>query len=284
VPSGSSTVQRVKEQQAKHWDSVAAGWDGWLEWTERNFSSLSEWFTEAAGWAPGVRALDIACGAGYPALTGARRIQPDGRQVATDISPAMVAVVSRRASAVGLNNIECLEMDAENLRFDDQSFDAVTNAYGLMFCPDPTRAMTEAYRVLKGGGRFAFATWDDSSKSPFFDVITSIAAPILSLPAPDPAAPGPFRLASALRLDSMLRASGFSRVEVESRTATFECASVAEYCQLFSDVAWKARIAALTDAQLARFHDAVRHAAQPFMVNGRLRMIATSLCASGQKA
>ena len=91
------------------------------------------------------------------------------------------------------------------------TFDAVTNAYGLMFCPDPQLAVSEAYRVLKTGGRFAVATWDEPSNSPFFTVITSEAAPILSLAAPDPAAPGPFRLASATLLESMLRTAGFSR-------------------------------------------------------------------------
>lgn len=284
MQSGSSAAQRVKQQQAKHWDNVAGGWAAWLDWTERNFSPLSEWFAEAAGWAPGMHVLDIACGAGYPALLGASRVRPGGRQVATDISPAMVLAASQAANATGLSNIEFLEMDAEDLRFDDQSFDAVTNAYGLMFCPDPQLAVNEAYRVLKTGGRFALATWAEPSNSPFFTVITSVAAPILSLAAPDPAAPGPFRLASATLLESMLRTAGFSRVHVKSCSATFECASAEEYVRLFSDFAWKARLAALPDAARLRFQDAVRDGAEPFTKDGRLRLVATSLCASGEKA
>lgn len=64
---------------------------------------------------------------------------------------------------------------------------------------------------------------------------------------------------------------------------TVECASVAEYCQIFADVAWKARIAALSDADAARFREAVAKAAEPFINGGRIHLVATSLCASGRK-
>ena len=57
----------------------------------------------------------------------------------------------------GLDNIEFLEMDAEELTFQDASFDAVTNAYGLMFCPDLPRALSEARRVLKPGGHWRWS-------------------------------------------------------------------------------------------------------------------------------
>ena len=156
-------------------------------------------------------------------------------------------MASSRANADGLDNIEFVEMDAEQLTFDDAAFDAVTNAYGLMFCPDLPRASREAHRVLKPGGRFALVTWDDPSKSPFFSVITPVAAPFLSLQPPDPAAPGPFRLSSPPQLELLLRDAGFSDVRIESVSMTLELASAAEYLQVFSDVAWKAKVASLSE-------------------------------------
>ena len=62
------------------------------------------------------------------------------------------------------------------LRVDDNSFDAVTNVYGLMFCPEPQRAVREVHRALKPGGLFALVTWDEPSKSLFFTVIGELAA------------------------------------------------------------------------------------------------------------
>jgi ubiquinone/menaquinone biosynthesis C-methylase UbiE len=275
----------VKDQQKKHWNAVADGWAAWFDWTEQNFSAVTDWFRDAADWKPGGRILDVGCGSGFPALAAAASIRPGGSVVATDISPEMLAVASSRANADGLDNIEFVEMDAEQLKFDDAEFDAVTNAYGLMFCPDVPRAFREAHRVLRPGGRFALVTWDDPSQSPFFSVITPVAVPFLSLQPPDLAAPGPFRLSSPSQLELLLSEAGFSDVRVESVAMTLELASAAEYLQIFSDVAWKARVASLSDPDLARFREAVAEAARPYVdeVSGRLRLVATSLCASGRR-
>jgi ubiquinone/menaquinone biosynthesis C-methylase UbiE len=273
----------VREQQKQHWNAVAEGWATWYDWTARNFQPVADWCRDAAGWKPGARVLDVGCGSGFPALAAAAWVRPDGTVVATDISPEMLAVASGRAKADGLDNIRFVEMDAEQLEFEDADFDAVTNVYGLMFCPDILRALREARRVLKPGGRLALVTWEPPSNSPFFSVIFPVAAPFLSLRPPDLAAPGPFRLSSPAELESLLREAGFSDVRVDSLPMTFEFASAAEYLQVFSDVAWKPRVAALSKTDLAHLRKAVADAAQPYMIDGRLKVGTGSLCASGRR-
>jgi ubiquinone/menaquinone biosynthesis C-methylase UbiE len=227
--------------------------------------------------------LDVACGAGYPALAAARSVQPGGQVVATDLSRPMLDVAAERAREEGLRNIEFVQRDAEDLQFQSQSFDGLMNAYGLMFCPDPPRALAEARRVLVPGGRLTLVTWDSPSTSPFFAVLRDIAAGFFVLRDPGPGEPHPFRLASADTLRSMLEESGFFSIHVESLTMTFEFDSALDYCQIFKDYGWKSRIDALASDENARFHQAVIEATRPYADGGRLRLAATSLCASAQK-
>src|SRR5262245_16329992 len=98
-----------------HWDNVAAGWAAWLEWTERNFPPVTDWLIASGACAPGARVLDVACGAGYPALAMAARVRPDGTVIASDLSSRMIAAASAAAAAAGLTNVEVRTLDAEHL-------------------------------------------------------------------------------------------------------------------------------------------------------------------------
>ncbi len=275
--------ERLKDKQKRHWDDVADGWATWLQWTEHNFAPVTGWIADAVNWQEGARALDIGCGAGYPSLAAARAVGVRGAVVATDISPRMLAAAEHAARSAGLQNITFREMDAEDLQFASDSFDAATNTYGLMFCPDPARALAEARRVLVPGGRFAAVVWDHPAKSPYFSVITGVAARQFGFQPPAPGGPGPFRFASSDELTMLMRRAEFSNVRVESCPSTFLCASADEYCQMFGDLAWKTRMSALSAEERAHFVKEVDDAVSAYRSNGRLRLVAISLCACGQK-
>jgi ubiquinone/menaquinone biosynthesis C-methylase UbiE len=275
---------QFKDRQKRHWDEVAEGWGAWHEWTERNFKPVTDWIREAVVWQPGVRALDIGCGAGYPSLVAARLVAPGGSVVAIDVSPRMLEAASHAAQCAGVHNINFLEMDAEDLRLESVSFDTVTNTFGLMFYPDPVRAIAEVHRVLVPGGRFAMVVWDHPATSPYFSVISQVATRLLAFRSPEAGGPGPFRFAVRDTLKSLMRHAGFSEIRVESCPAVFECASASEYCRMFGDLAWRTRISGLSDVDRARFVSEVNEAAQPYASDGRLRLVATSLCASGVKS
>lgn len=273
----------VSEQQRKHWNAVAGGWGTWHDWTSRNFQPVADWIGHAARWRPGARVLDVACGSGFPSFAAAAAVRPGGTVVAIDISPEMLAVAASRARRDALDNIQFVEMAAEDLTFGDGEFDTVTNTYGLMFSPDLPRALAEARRVLRSGGRFLAVTWDEPSQNPFFSVITQVAAPFLSIQAPVAGAPGPFRLSSPSELASLLRDAGFADVRVDRVPMTLELASADECLQIFSDLAWKARVAALSGGDRARLRDAIAEAVQPHLAGGRVRLGASSLCAAGSR-
>jgi len=164
-------------------------------------------------------------------------VRPGGRVVATDLSPDMVAVTARKAQKLGLDNLEAREMDMQALAFPDASFDGATCRFGLMFCPDPVKAVSEIRRVLKPGARFATAVWDVPAKNPFFTSITGVLGEFVALPPPDPAAPGVFRLAPPGELERVLTAGGFSNITVEARPITLTYVSLDEYWQIQTELA-----------------------------------------------
>jgi len=101
------------------------------------------------------RLLDVAGGTGDVSLRYARQSGASSTAVLCDISPEMIAVGRRRVAEAGLESrIEFVEGNAEALPFEDGSFDAYTIAFGIRNVTHIDRALAEAFRVLKIGGRF----------------------------------------------------------------------------------------------------------------------------------
>ena len=117
---------------------------------KRDFVS---WLNPPAGAAP-FRLLDVAGGTGDIALRYAGASGENATAVICDISPEMLAVGKRRVEQAGLTHrISCVEGNAEQLPFDSASFDAYTIAFGIRNVTHIDRALAEAYRVLRPGGR-----------------------------------------------------------------------------------------------------------------------------------
>ncbi|MCC0007885.1 MAG: bifunctional demethylmenaquinone methyltransferase/2-methoxy-6-polyprenyl-1,4-benzoquinol methylase UbiE [Hyphomicrobiaceae bacterium] len=101
------------------------------------------------------RLLDVAGGTGDIALRYARMTGESATAVICDISPEMLQVGQRRVNDAGFaQRIECIEGNAEALPFPDMSFDAYTIAFGIRNVTNFDKALAEAHRVLKRGGRF----------------------------------------------------------------------------------------------------------------------------------
>ena len=108
-----------------------------------------------AGVCAGHRVLDVACGTGVAAVTAARL---GARATGLDLTPELVEV-ARRNSQLAEVEIDWHEGDAEQLPFENETFDVVLSQFGHMFAPRPEVATAEMLRVLKRGGTIAFSTW-----------------------------------------------------------------------------------------------------------------------------
>ena len=104
----------------------------------------------------------------------------------------------------------------------------------------------------------------------------------VALPPPDPAAPGPFRLAPPGELERVLRAAGFSRIAIESRPLTFTYKSREEYWDSQRELVAPLRsaTASLNSGEVARLRQAVLDAIAPNAgKDGAVKLTATPLCA-----
>lgn len=118
---------------------------------KRDFVS---WLNPPSGIAP-FKLLDVAGGTGDIALRYARVSGENATAVICDISPEMLGVGKRRVSEAHLDHrITCVEGNAECLPFEDSTFDAYTIAFGIRNVTHIDKALSEAYRVLRPGGRF----------------------------------------------------------------------------------------------------------------------------------
>ncbi len=116
---------------------------------------VGEELCEALDLKSGSKVLDVAAGNGMMSLAAARRWCD---VTSTDYVPALLERGRARAAAEGMT-IAFEEADAENLPFDDNSFDTVVSTFGVMFTPNQDRAAAELLRVCRPKGQIGLANW-----------------------------------------------------------------------------------------------------------------------------
>jgi len=184
-----SDPEQFKQAQRQAWDRTASGMKRWWPVLEGG-QKLSDKLIDLAGVRPDSKVLDVATGIGEPAVTAARHVQPNGRVLATDISPEMIAIGRERAEKLGLQLIiEFRESDAESLKLSEKSFDAVFCRLGLMFVPNISRALRIFYEVLVPGGKMAAAVWPTLDKVPTINLVFLTVLKKLNLPPPSAGTP-----------------------------------------------------------------------------------------------
>jgi SAM-dependent methyltransferase len=218
-----------KETTRQQWQTAAEGWYRWDSTLRAWLGPVTEVMLDLARIGPGSRVLDVAAGAGEPAISAAVRVGGTGRVVATDISSNMLSFAEKAAIARGVGGIvETCVLDGENLELPAESFDAALSRLGLIYFPDRQRGLAEMRRVLRLGGRIAVAAFSSPDRNGVMAIPTSIIRERARLPPPKPGQPGPFSMGAPGVLEHELECAGFHDVEVRSVECSVRLASAAE--------------------------------------------------------
>jgi ubiquinone/menaquinone biosynthesis C-methylase UbiE len=170
----------------------------------------------------GSKVLDVAAGNGMATLAAARRWCD---VTSTDYVPALLERGKARATAEGMQ-VEFREADAENLPFDDASFEVVLSTFGVMFTPNQDRAAAELLRVCKPRGRIGLANWTPEG---FIGQVFKTLGKYLPPPA---GTRSPALWGTRARLTEMFDA-GASSIKAESRLFKFRYRSPEHFLDVF---------------------------------------------------
>ena len=271
--------------QKQIWSDAARDWGEERKRANAAMQAVSDRLIALAHLAPGQRVLDIATGAGDPALTAAQVVGSSGSVVGIDQAPPMLVAARERAVAAGLSNVTFLEGDAQTLDLPAQSFDAVLSRWGLMFFMPLAPALEGLRRLLRPDGYLAAAVWGTAQQAPLLSASCAAVMATLDTPLPPPNAPGPFNLADPTKLAQSLTDAGFRNVATEPLTMSITFPSTEAFMrdQRGSNVLVKTVIAAQPEDQQAALWEVVAQTgARMASPDGSITLHNLVICVSGQ--
>lgn len=250
------------------WEAVAPAWDRNRDRIFETTRDISERLVALVNPRPGQRVLEIAAGTGETGFLLAEMLGVDGWLLSTDFSSSMVEAARRGAAARGLDHVECQVMDAQSIDLPDCTVDAVMARFGLMLVADPSRALSEAYRVLRPGGRLAYAVWGMPDANPWIMLLALALLQSGHVLAGDPFGPGGlFSLAERERNVQLVTAAGFTDIAVEELSGAMRVDDLEDYWNFQTSISGP--IAVLLSGLTSDEHDEVRAAfrltAEPYV-------------------
>jgi demethylmenaquinone methyltransferase/2-methoxy-6-polyprenyl-1,4-benzoquinol methylase len=210
-------------------DSVASRYDVMNDLMSAGLHRLWKRYTiDRAAIKPGNVVLDLAGGTGDLAREFARKVGRDGHVVLADINAAMLEQGRRRLINAGLSeNVTIAQVDAQDLPFENGTFDCITMAFGLRNVTDKDAALASMFRVLKPGGKAMILEFSEPNKAikPAYDMYSFKVLPTLGkLVTNDPDSYQ--YLAESIRmhpdqetLKSMMETAGFERCRFHNMAA-----------------------------------------------------------------
>lgn len=272
----------IRDGQRAAWAGLSAGWDKWDSVIMEQLGPVGAAMIERLDITHDQQHLDIASGTGEPGLSIAR-LAPTGRVVLTDLAEEMLDVAERRARSQGLANIETTVCSADDLPFDDATFDSVSVRFGYMFFPDMAIATTEFARVLRPGGRLCSSVWVKPEENPWTTIAMQAIATETEPAQPDPDRPSMFRCAAPGYVSAFYEGAGLRditewevRVELVTKSPEEYWAMISEHVSLAV-----AALQQVDEPAQERIRANVMAKASEFEKDGKVRVPGMARCIVG---
>lgn len=189
------------------WDKAASLYENFWQ---HQLKPAQDRLLDMAGLQPGERVVDVACGTGLVTFPAADRVGNAGFVLGTDISEGMVKLGVEAAKEKNYGHVQFQRMDAEELQLAEEEFDVALCALGLMYVPDPVKALKEMRRIIKTGGRAVAAVWGQRDHCGWAEIFEIVDKRVAS-----EVCPMFFNLGNRDVLKISFEAAGFSEVRFE---------------------------------------------------------------------
>jgi len=214
----------------EQWDKSAAGWNEHAPQLRAWLAGATEAMLDLAAIGSGSRVLDVAAGSGDQTLDIAERIGPSGHVLATDLSPAILALAQRNAERAGHRNVATKVADGESLPVEAASFDAAVCRLGLMLFTDPLQGLREMHGATRPGGRVCTMVFSRPERNPCVTILMSTALKHAGLAPRDPFQPGGLlSLGKPGLADELFRGAGLRDVATTTLDAPFRLPTARHY-------------------------------------------------------
>jgi ubiquinone/menaquinone biosynthesis C-methylase UbiE len=207
------------------WQEMAPRWERGRELLWESTRAVSAWLVNRLDPRPGQTILDVAAGTGETGFLAAKRLGETGRLISSDLSPNMVEAARRTAGLFAVTNADFRVLDTDRLDLPDASVDGVLSRFGYILKGDPPPALRELRRVLRPGGRLAFAVWAERSQNPWMTVPAKVMAERGHLSAQTEEQARVSEKRNALTIRRLLDDAGFGEAEVEEMPVGYRFAN-----------------------------------------------------------